>query len=315
MGNSKLTLLQETPGSELNATYEVLGHLGITREHLKKIRTDPGHAAIVCDAIKGRDLSWATSDWLGQLVLRQLKYHLNFFGRDFDLTPFITTIKDYGKKLVTYWKGLGFEPIFLPEVLMSRDADYPGWKIKLKEWLYEQSDAKQLLRLRDNKLVVANAYQLENITALVDTRCKPAYDNGCQVYQVDCLEPIIERLRQQRTLTDYTAGPRGSRFGISADGECEQVLKPAVAELLKLAPEKLRLETIIEANVIPQMCLDLPRKEDGITNTSVWYEEYYQSRERRLGGGVSDVSGLAYVRCDVAGDRWDYRSVRFLAVL
>lgn len=319
MENSSLTttaLTREMPTSETIATLEVLSYHGVTRNDLSRIRRDKEHARLVCDYIKGYNMSWV-QDWLWQLVLRQVECQALFFGRTFDLTPFITTLKSYGHKLVKYWRRLDFEPVFLPKVMMSSDVNYPGWKIKPEKWLYQQSVEGQLFRLQNNKLVVSNSvFELEGITALVDTRLKPKYDNGRQMYQNDCFEPVILRLRSNGKLTDYTAGPQGSRFGTSADDEWEQVLKPAGAELLKLPADKIRFERAIEANVIPQLYYNyMPRNDDGTTETSVWYEEFFQSRDHRLSGGDSAHGGLASVSYGGGAFHWRNRSVRFLAVL
>ncbi|MCG2808859.1 MAG: hypothetical protein L6275_00745, partial [Candidatus Portnoybacteria bacterium] len=73
----------------------------------------------------------------------------------------------------------------------------------------------------------------------------------------------------------------------------------------------------IEANVIPQLYTDMPRKDDGNTNTWVWFEEYFKGRVRRPGGGRSSgYGGLADVCCSWSAYHWySHGSFRPLIVL
>lgn len=252
--------------------------------------------------------------WMKEMIIREGALLQVFFGQEFDLMPFVETLRHYGRKRINIWRKLGMEPHFLPEVLMSAEAIYPGWKIKPEKWFYQMSDQGKLFLLQpDGSLVVSNpAYQLGGITVLIDTRCKPAYNNGQQIYAEDkLLGSIIEDLRKQQKIQDYS--PRNSRFNISGN-ECE-VIKSVLAAKIGLKPEQVRLETEIEANVIPQLYADMPRQKDGTTNTSEWREEFFESRGYRLHGGLSVSGGLADVRCHGAGSHWSFQGVRFLAVL
>lgn len=310
MGN----LVKETPYSEVTATLEVFEQHGITRDHLKRVRSQSDYAKRVCDIMLGSTL--VVSNWLQALWMREFKRHLLFFGTDFDLAPFVQTLKRYGRKQIVEWQRLGLDVSYLPKVLMASDAAYPGWRVKPEKWLYKKSEEAKLFRLQaDGKLVISNpAYQLGGITVLVDTRCKPTYDNGRQMYENDkFLGPIIEQLRSSGSIAVYSEWLRASRFNISSL-EWEEHVKPAVAKLLKLKLEQVRLETATEANVIPQLCLDMPRKDDGTTNTSEWREEFFESRGR-LYGGRADYGGLASIDCSDAGGRWGRRAFRSLAVL
>ncbi len=313
MGN----LVKEIPLSEITSTFEVLAQHGVEREHFKKMRAVPDLAKRVSDTIIGHN-TVVVSNWMLALLLREFKRHWLFFGAEFDLTAFAQTLKRYGRRQIAEWQKLGLDVAFLPAVLMAQAANFPGWKVKPEKWYYEVSDkGKLFLANTSGELVVSNpAYGLGGITVLIDTRCKPVYDNGRQMYEDDgkFLGSIIAGLRSAGAILDYTQGPRSSRFSVSPN-EWEQHVKPAVAKLLKLKPEQVRLEKEIEANVIPQLCLDLPRKDDGKTNTWEWREEYFESRGGRLIGGSSGDGGVASVDYNDAGLHWDSFGLRPLAVL
>jgi len=252
--------------------------------------------------------------WMKDIVIHEGVLFQAFFGQEFDLMPFVETLRPYGRKRINIWRKLGMEPHFLPEVLMSAEATYPGWKIKPEKSFYQLSDqGKLFLPQPDGSLAVSNpAYQLGGSTVLIDTRCKPMYNNGLQMYADDkLLGPIICDLREQNKIADYVA--RSSRFNMSGN-ECEAI-KPILAAKLGLKPEQVRLEREIEANVIPQLYTDMPRQKDGTTNTSEWREEFFGGRDGRLRGGRSDGGGLANVFCYDAVGRWGDRGCRFLAVL
>ncbi|MDP3731264.1 MAG: hypothetical protein Q8R34_02100, partial [bacterium] len=76
-----------------------------------------------------------------------------------------------------------------------------------------------------------------------------------------------------------------------------------------------RLERGIEGNVISQLYPHMLRKNNGQTNTWVWYEEYFEGRSGRVGGGDSDCGGLASFLGRWSGNRWSFGSFCPLAVL
>ena len=150
------------------------------------------------------------------------------------------------------------------------------------------------------------------ISVLIDTRLKPAYQGGKQMYKNDNLcGPIVRDLRKKGRIEPYKEGPTSSRFGVSAN-EWEEQIKPALSSRTSVQE---RSERFIEALIIPHLYPYLPRKDDGDTATSVWYEEYFEDRGHRLYGGNSDIGGLANVDWHDAVDHWDSRSFRPLAVL
>lgn len=254
-------------------------------------------------------------NWLSNILNRERQCHHDFFGREFDLTEFEKILRKHGRKKVKMWQNLGMEPHFLPKVSMMPGDDYPGWKVKPEEWFYKKLVEGKIFLNNTGQLAKVTASELEGITVLADTRLKPQYENGKQMYSNDnLLGLIIEQLRRDGKIARYEYGPQSSRFGISAD-EWENHIKPIFALKFGLEITQVRFEKTIEANVIPQLYPYLPRKDDGSTNTWVWYEEYFGGRGFRLSGGRSVDGGLADVRCRPADFHWLSKSVRPLAVL
>lgn len=269
---------------------------------------DPGSKKIVIENIP-------KTDWLTVIIEHERQCHRNFFGREFDLAEFEKTLRKYGRKKIKVWQNLGLEPHFLPKVSMMSGDDHPGWKVKPEEWFYKKQLEGKLFLDNSGSLEKVLTIELTGITVLVDTRLKPVYKNGTQMWEGDNLFGLlIADLRKEQKIAKYEYGPQSSRFGVSAN-EWQEYVRPALAIRLGLEPKQLRLEYTIEGNVIPQLYPHMPRRDDGKTDTWGWYEEYFEGRGFRLGGGGSDDGGLALVRYGGAGYRWYYSSFRPLAVL
>ena len=299
-------------GKELGQVHEgiiTLRGLGLTPEGWQKMATDTELAKKVVELIEGQK-----EVWLERILAREKACHIAFFGQEFDLTDFAATLKKYGESKIRFWQKLRLEPGYLPPIPLSQSDGYQGW-IRPEKWFYDMVAAGKILRQIASELVSVKEVKFDGITVLIDTRLKPAYKDGKQMWADDgAFGSIIERLRKESRVARYEYGRQSSRFGVSAD-EWEAGIRPAWAEKLQLKPEQLRLETAEEANIIPQLYLYMPRKADGRTNTSVWYEQYFEGRGLRLYGGYSDHGGLANVYDDAAGNHWYYRSLRPLAVL
>lgn len=257
------------------------------------------------------------TDWLEAILAKERQCHRKFFGQEFDLTNLRVILEEYGPRAISYWRTLGLEPHFLPPVAMVQDANFPGWKKKPENWYYEQVADRGIFRWKlDGQLVVdPEAFKLEGITVLVDTRLKPHYRKGKQIFRNDnLLGPILEKLRQEGRIDRYEHGPQSSRFGVSA-AEWEGQIKFALAEDLGCEISQVRLERTIEANVIPQLYPHMPRQKDGKANTWVWYEEYFKNTFYRLRGGCSEARGLSFVYYHWAEGHWTDGAFRPLIVL
>ena len=262
------------------------------------------------------DPSEDLDNWLQSILNREHQCHLNFFGRNFNLSEFKKTLKKYGQKKIEEWQKLGLKPHFLPDIILSQDNDLPRWKVKPENWYYQQAGKDKILHSINGKVKVdKQPYELEGITVLIETRLKPAFDNGKQMYEYDCLlGSVIMRLRKDEKIAKYEHGLQSSRFGVSAD-EWEIQIKQALAKELGFEASQIRLERAIEANIFPQLYSYMPRRDDGNTNTWVWYEEFFGDRGDRLLGGHSGYGGLAHIGYYGSDDRWYDGSFRPLAVL
>ena len=236
-----------------------------------------------------------------RILENEVKLHRIFFGEKFDLTEFEATLQKYGEDKVRRWNALGLEPHFLPEITMSRETEFPGWKVKPDEWLYLKVKEGKILRQRfDGELQVDhNAFALEGVTVLVDTRLKPTHKEDKQMWADDhlFLGPIMERLRDEKRITENYYGLQSSRFDVSID-EWAHEIRPAVADFLGLGCSQIRLERAIEMNVIPQLYPHMPRKDDLATDRGfswIWLEEYFAVRANRLVGGQFYYGGFAFV--------------------
>jgi len=300
-------------GKELGMVHEgiiTLRNLGLTAKGWQKMAEDKDLAGRVVALIEGEK-----ETWLLKILSAEHARHSAFFDKEFDFTDFEATLKKYGKKKIRFWAKLGLEPHFLPRMPMDKNLNFPGWRVKPKDWFYTQVASGNIFRNQNGSLVADRVVELEGITVLIDTRLKPAYDNGKQMWKDDSLlGGIIANLRKQGKIESYNDGPQSSRFGVSAD-EWENTIKPVYAAKLNLNTNQLRLERAIEANVIPQIYTHMPRKDDGKTNTGVWYEEYFGDRDGRLDGGDFAHGGLADVSHGRSGVQWRYESFRPLAVL
>ena len=300
-------------GKELGMVHEgiiTLRNLGLTAKGWQKMVEDKELAGKVVALIEGEK-----EMWLLKILANERACHLAFFGKEFDLAEFADTLKKHGESKLRFWAKLGLEPHFLPRMAMDRNLNFPGWKIKPEKWYYDQIAKGNVFRQTSGESKIDRQVELEGIAVLIDTRRKPNYDNGRQMYEDDgFLGSIIAELRKKGKIAGYDDGPSSSRFGVSAD-EWENRVKPVYAVKLGLAASQLRLERVIEANAIPQIYTHMPRKDDGKTNTWVWYEEYFEDRDVRLDGGDSGFGGLARVFCDYSVSRWSSGSFRPLAVL
>lgn len=302
-----------------------LHRAGYGSEDIDRLRANMPRFTGLLDDLAGRNNPLLTDTWLDALVAAEQTALRAFLGVEVNLHDFQKTLAHYGQERLQAWKELGLEPHFLPSVTLTRSSDLPGWKVKPNDWYWEELEAGNLLRpggsfyeYRDatGELKSVRQAKFAGTTLLVDTRLKPRYKDGKQMWPSDkpYLGGILAKLRKEGKIQSYQYGPPSSRFGVSAN-EWEEHVLPALAELLGLQPHQLRLETALEANIIPQLYGHMARSKDGTTNTWTWYEERFESAEGRLHGGYSGCGGLAFVYWRYATGRGDYLSFRPLGVL
>lgn len=267
------------------------------------------------EVLKSQLVPYEGQEWIRDMVGEENIAHSNFFGRVFDLTLYRDTLAKLGPKKVAEWEKLGLRVHFLPDVIFTQESTFPGWKVKPEKWYWDSlAESKLFCCNADGKLITVNKANLGGIIVLVDTRKKPSYKEGEQMFTNDklFLGQLIADLRKEGKIARYEYGPQTSRFGVSAD-EWQDYIQPALVE--KITEVSWRLETVIEMNVIPQLYRYMPRKDDGQTNTWVWLEEFFEDGQYRLYGGYSDFGGLSYVNWYYADFHWSDRSFRPLGVL
>ncbi|TSC96145.1 MAG: hypothetical protein CEN88_390 [Candidatus Berkelbacteria bacterium Licking1014_2] len=260
----------------------------------------------------------ASDNWLGRLIQAENDALRAFFGQTFDLSQFVEMLERFGEDRISQWAMFGLEPHFLPEWQFKPDAEIRGWKIKPEPWFWQQVAAGNIKhRNAVGELEIVKEVVFDGTTLLIDTRCKPDYNDGKQMFAKDepFLGGLIEMLRSDGKIARYEYGDQSSRFGVSSH-EWDEQIRPALEVCPEFDGVTFRLELTIEANSIPQIYKRMPRKKDGQTSTWVWYEEFFEDVSARLYGGYSDYGGLARVwdSCDV-GRHGVYGTVRPVGVL
>ncbi|HLB95342.1 MAG TPA: hypothetical protein VJK26_00355 [Patescibacteria group bacterium] len=257
------------------------------------------------------------ANWLDRLIQAENDAHRAFFGQTFDLAQFAATLEHFGEDRIGQWAKLGLEPHFFPVCLFQPDARIRGWKVKPEAWFWQQvANGAIKRRNASGELETVQEVRFDGATLLVDTRCKPLFDDGRQMFQNDeeCLGIIMKTLRVEGRVAHYDYGPQESRFGASSR-EWDEQIRPALEACPEFEGVAFRLERVIEANAVPQIYKRMPRKKDGQTNTWVWYEEFFGGASYRLDGGYSGSGGLARVHCVDVDDHWSYGAVRPVGVL
>lgn len=213
-----------------------------------------------------------------ELVSREQEKLWEFFGKEIEVPSLPDEITPEKYEL---WKELGFDLHYLPDEDLVKDRDLPGWEKKPKDWFYDQISEGN---------ISADAVKLTNAWVLTDSRAKPQYDNGNQMYENDDkIGNVLKKLRQQGMIEKYKKAD--SRFNISWDELNRVGVKAALAKLLGVDPENLRLPRAIEWNYLGNAF----HKEWGETNVWEWFEDSYDKGRERLGGGGSFDGGLSYV--------------------
>lgn len=133
---------------------------------------------------------------------------------------------------------------------------------------------------------------------LVDTRQKPTYDDGNQMYQNDILAPVLEELRKNGVIQNYKH-PK-SRFNLSPEELEKPEVIAAFAKAYGVKPHQITIQKEIEFNVIGNM----HHPEWDKTNCSERFGDRYDAGRRRLYGGNSVDGGLSYVNWSVRGNRF-----------
>ncbi len=119
---------------------------------------------------------------IADILERENEYHRNFFGKKFNLRTFSEALANYGESKIGFWAELNLEPHFIPEILMSEDADFPGWKEKPEKSFYLAVHTKRIAEIEIEgeraSLVFKHKshYTLLASSVLIDTGAFPSLD-------------------------------------------------------------------------------------------------------------------------------------------
>ncbi|MBI2448462.1 hypothetical protein HYV44_02810 [Candidatus Microgenomates bacterium] len=251
--------------------------------------------------------------WIDRILKAEDMAHQNFFGQTFDLTPFRQTLEKLGKQKVASWRRLGMEIHYLPPFVFTQDLELPGWKIKPEDWFWEKlAKSKLFLKSDSGEMIEMERAEFLGQVVLVDTRCKPTYDNGRQMWKDDeeFLGPIMKQLRDEKKIAPYDLP--SSRFGVLYQ-ELDDHILPAIAK--KFCIPSVQLETTIMGNILPQLYPEMPRHKNGIANTWECRAEHCNGVSHPLDSRESNDGGPAVGDYGYVISNWRSRSFRPLGVV
>ena len=230
--------------------------------------------------------------WDLKIMEPEKKRLREFFGQEINVPPLPAEITPERLK---DWQEKGLELHYLPPENMTQEREIAGWK---------KPDYKYI---NPSKLP-PDATKLPGCWVLVDSRQKPEYQSGDQMYVNDFLGPVLQELRNKGLIEKFRH-PQ-SRFYISPRELEKPEVIAAIAKAYGLKPEQLSLQREIEFNVLG----NLHHPEWGMppSNCSEWFSDLYDAGRRRLFGGDSDYGGRAYVPWYAPDDRRDGIGCRFL---
>ncbi len=217
-----------------------------------------------------------------ELINREQEALKTLFGKEIEIPPLPQEITPEKYK---EWKEKGFELHYLPPVVLSETG--PDGKKKWKElpgWTKKPEKGPEEIHS-----------ELPGGWMLVDTRQKPNYDNGAQIYPNDeVIGKALETLRRgaNPVIEPYDAVPNPkSRFGIRGSDFEKPEVQTALAASLGVNVKDLDLPYAIENSLL--MHMHMP--EWGNTTTLEWLKDKTADSRDRLYGGNSDGGGLSYV--------------------
>lgn len=242
---------------------------------------------------------------------RENSAHAVFFGRTFNLDFFRCFLGQIDPETLCEWLRLGLEPHFLPKVEMGSENAYmafPGWKKNPGPWFLKAARGGDF-----SSLALSETFPLDlgGQVVLIDTRCRPMFG---QAFEKDnLLGPAIWTMRRRGDLASHPGQRLFSRFGVSAK-EWKLVVS-ALADRLGVEDRQVRLERVIEANVVPQLYPHLPRGRDFKANSYIMVDECLEKEKRQLAvEGGSGVVGNFFVSLDQE-NHWLSCAVRPIIVL
>jgi len=205
-----------------------------------------------------------------------IKYFGEELGKTIEVPPLPAEITS---EQLEFWEQNQLALHYSPGVEITKDNTFPGQTKKLDADIY-----KWIVEAK----ISPEAAKLPKGWILIDTRAKPNYASGDQMYENDLLAPVLEKLRLAGYISSFKQ--TSSRFNISADELNKAEVQIALAETLKIKLEQLDLPPATLYNYLGNAFYP----EWGETNTWEWFQEEY-SGGRRLDGGLSGAGGLSGV--------------------
>lgn len=226
-----------------------------------------------------------------QLVASESEAWKQFLGKEINIPEPPQQLFEAARLAIEH--GItSFEAHFLPKLELKQNSKFPGWHTKPEEWYWQ--------KIKEGK-VAKDSARLPGVWILVDGTQKPNYNDGKQLYENDGFGQILIRLREEGRIevpSSYSHVPRTSRFAVTPI-EREAHFNQALAEVLNIGIEKVRITREIEFNIIG----NIHHPEWGQTNTVEWFNDMFGDGSRLYGGRFGN-GGLASVVCY----RRDYRN-------
>jgi hypothetical protein len=254
--------------------------------------------------------------WIEEIIERERGLHQAFFGKEFPLGDLNVVLLRFGQKRFEVWKEMQLEPHFLPAVVFKDDTFFPGWKIKPQWEYWDYLEKGWVWKIDKGNFVLVKQARLPGKVFLVDTRAIPKITNWEEAPRWEndnfCGD-VLADLRQRKIIFKRADCDINSRFGISSFNWGRHVRR-AIAKHVGLRAAKVRLESVIQFNVLSQMLTDRPRgkeNQSGQYNTYVYFDELFvdPKHHRRMFGAGSEHNPLAFVGGG-ALDRHEQNSVR-----
>ncbi|HEU0050806.1 MAG TPA: hypothetical protein VFQ60_01990 [Patescibacteria group bacterium] len=250
----------------------------------------------------------------GEIIFCETQALRKFFGREI---PVPHLPKEATRERILEWRRMGFELHYLPnlsvaEIKRDREGkilevtpiDFPGWKKKpgrrYTRGVYINS-VEFFDEVKTGGFLDLSALDLFGGWILIDTRKKPNFDKGKQMYENDPLGPALEELRKKNVIEDFKI--KGSRFNLSSNELENPKVLEAFAKVLNfhsIPGLEVSIPRTIEFNILGNIFYP----EWGKTDTQEWFGDYGKGSNRLFGGDSND-GGLSCVDDGVCRGRSD----------
>jgi len=238
-----------------------------------------------------------------EIISRESLALQKFFGRSFEIPPLP---EEATTERIAEWREQGFELHYLPSLsLIDITIDPSGAVTEVRPNIrgWKKKPADRFFDLIKEGKLPKEAAELKGGWVLVDTRPKPSYDDGKQMYPGDLLATALAELNRQGLIKQAsfdgtTKLPPTSRFGISPRELADPRVMAVLVKVLNIESGEASLQRAMEFNILGN--LHHPEWGDTSTSewfadTSEWFADQYGAGSQQLFGGSSVPGGLSYV--------------------